>query len=83
MTTPSGAPQLGIMWEWDHARALDWSEYQYWMAHPLPFGWSITVEPQERAVAIEGTFRVTTRLEQLCAKFGLPPRLLSKPGNRH
>ena len=37
----------GVMWVWDHEEVLNWDEYQYWMRHPLPFGWSIILEPEE------------------------------------
>lgn len=46
------APGTGIMWEFDHARALGWKEYQHWMLNPLPFGWSIISAPEEGAEVI-------------------------------
>lgn len=39
------AKMLGVMWEWDHMRYLSWEEYQYWLLHPLPFGWGIILVP--------------------------------------
>jgi hypothetical protein len=38
-------PILGVMWEWDHVRWLTPAEYEYWMQHPLPFGWAIISKP--------------------------------------
>lgn len=38
--------KTGIMWEFDHLRVLEWEEYQYYCRHPLPFGWTIIVEPE-------------------------------------
>lgn len=38
----------GIMWEHDRTRPLHWDEYQYWMLHTLPFGWSIISAPTNK-----------------------------------
>ena len=35
----------GLMWEFDHMRVLEWDEYEYWLLHALPFGWSIITPP--------------------------------------
>jgi hypothetical protein len=34
-----------MIWKFDHAEPLTWTEYDYWMRNPLPFGWSILSEP--------------------------------------
>lgn len=34
-----------MIWKLDHAEVLGWAEYDYWMSHPLPFGWSILSAP--------------------------------------
>jgi len=40
---------MGVMWQYDHARELGWSEYQYWMQNILPFGWAIIVPPKQES----------------------------------
>lgn len=34
-----------MIWEWDHARPCSIEEWDYWMNHVLPFGWSLLSEP--------------------------------------
>jgi len=36
----------GLIWKWDHAEPLSKEEYEHWMRHVLPFGWSILRAPQ-------------------------------------
>lgn len=38
----------GTLFEWDHLRALPKDEYEFWMNHPLPMGWSIISPPCKR-----------------------------------
>lgn len=40
--------KVGIMYEYDHQRPLSWKEYQHWLWNPLPFGWAIISEPDEK-----------------------------------
>jgi hypothetical protein len=34
-----------MMWVWDHLEPISIEEYEYWMLHVLPFGWSIISKP--------------------------------------
>ena len=43
----NGEPMYGVMWQWDHARMLDRTEYDFWMGHALPMGWQIISVPKE------------------------------------
>jgi hypothetical protein len=36
-----------MIWKFDHVETLTWEEYDYWMTHRLPFGWSILSKPRE------------------------------------
>lgn len=43
----AGMPDTGEMWQYGHVRPLDAEEYEHWMTHGLPYGWSITRLPDE------------------------------------
>jgi len=34
-----------MIWKFDHAETLTWIEYDFWVGHSLPFGWSIISPP--------------------------------------
>lgn len=36
----------GVIWRWDRADRLTVEEYEHWMGHVLPFGWSIIAKPE-------------------------------------
>lgn len=35
-----------MIWIYDHAELLTKAEYDFWMRHPLPFGWAILSAPR-------------------------------------
>ena len=47
LTTPLQhlAERDGVIWCMCGMRPLPMWEYEFWMNHPLPFGWSIIVSP--------------------------------------
>jgi hypothetical protein len=40
---------IGAIWRWDYLDNLSISEYEDWMKHPLPMGWSIVRPPDVKA----------------------------------
>lgn len=43
----------GIIWRSDHEDPLTWYEYQVWMKHPLPMGWTIIAKPSQPALTTD------------------------------